>query len=73
MSGGAYCCSGDRAGLVSNQDPDEPFDKTEPLIMVAVCARGACQTKQIKRVAGETNRRAYYFDDAERRARREAS
>lgn len=59
-----------RTGVVTNQDPDEPYDQTEPCIVLTVCHREECREKSIRKVAGGTNRRATYYDDAERRTRR---
>lgn len=73
MSGDAWChAKHSRTGLVSNQHPDE-YDKSEPLNMVSTCASEKCVAKAIKHVAGNTNRQASYFDDAERRARKAAT
>lgn len=66
----AWCGGGHRrAGLVTNQDPDEP-SQDGPHASVSVCNREACLAKAVKYVAGSTNRTAAYYDDAERRARR---
>lgn len=70
----AWCGSGrhERKGLVTNQDPDQPYDPTEPYAAVSVCSREECKAKAIKKVAGSTNRTAAYYDDAERRAKKAA-
>lgn len=57
-----------RKGLVTNQNPDEPHDRTEPLASVSTCHRVKCIAKGTKYVAGTTNRQATFYDDALRRA-----
>lgn len=59
-----------RAGLVCNQNPDEDYDKSEPYHAISVCSRQACIDKAISKVAGNTNRRATFYSDSERRAKR---
>lgn len=64
MSGGAWCNTRhDRAGLVGNQDPREPYNPNEPMHSVATCDRQECIAKAIKLVAGETNRTAAFVAD----------
>lgn len=63
-------CPHERTGIVTNQDPDQPYDKTQPFASVAVCSQEKCLAKAIKKVAGQTNRQAVYYDDAERRAKK---
>lgn len=74
MKGGAWCNrSHDRAGLVSNQDPQEPYNPEEPYASVAVCDRVSCINKGIRHVAGATNRTAVYVPDGWQKARPAAS
>lgn len=69
----AWCKTGhERAGLVTNQDPDQPYDEDEPHTMVSVCDRPECIAKATKYVAGNTNRQATFYSDAERRAKKAA-
>jgi hypothetical protein len=69
----AACRSGhERTGIVTNQNPDEPYDSAEPHMARSTCSRQECIDKAIKWVAGGTNRTAAYYDDAERRAARKA-
>lgn len=62
----------ERAGLVTNQDPDQPHDPSEPLVIVSVCDQPKCIAKGIKHVAGSTNRQAAFYSDAERRSKKAA-
>lgn len=67
----AWCSTRhERAGLVCNQDPDEPYKPDEPYASVAVCERPECIAKATKNVAGSTNRQATFYSDAERRAKK---
>ena len=61
MSHDAWChVNHDRAGLVSNQSRYAAYDKTRPLVIVAVCATEKCIAKGIKNVAGRTNETAAF-------------
>jgi hypothetical protein len=67
MSGGAWCGnSHSRIGLVTNQNPSEPYNAKRAHASVATCNRDECIAKGIKYVAGTTNETATYYDDEER-------
>lgn len=58
-----------RAGIVTNQDPDDEYNHSRPYRSRAVCERETCRQIAIGWVA-ETGEPGRYYDDAERRAKK---
>jgi hypothetical protein len=59
-------CSHTRHGIVTNQDPSQPYDPKRSHASRAVCDRGPCIDNTIAWVASQTNETAAYYADADR-------
>lgn len=48
-------------GFVTNQDPNQAYDKTRPIASRTVCEREVCLRNAKRWVAAETNERAEFY------------